>query len=863
MAKLGEGLNFQYEPIWPQAPIDKNFHYVEEGEDGTPVVKIYEDKFHLIKDLNQLKELAETCKGKKLAFDTETTGLSYGKDEIVGFSFSLDSYSGYYVPIRHKRRVGTATKVDKLDENGNQILTKSGKPSKTTIMAYEYFDREENLPAKEALDVMYSILVNSKCALMHNSEFDLNMLKFEGYDITKIPAFDTLILPYLYDPEATNLAGLKALEKRVLGRTVPEFKDVLGKDADSFAYVAPQDGYLYACYDTAGTYGVFEKMYPEVKALLAEFKEPLVFNGKPYKVLVKDNEMVMAFVDYYGHAKIEIDRQKAITFKEQLIKRRDEVVKQIYDFFNVGVFNLSTSSNEFKTVMASKNVYTGIKTDKGGHSWGKPAAGEMRKSLAKIKEGRLNWKDIPYVNGVLSKKGALAFGFATALNLYGKYHFKIKDNVDNLVIKDLKGKTPDLKTFWKTVEQVYLEETKKLNVLSLIHENNSANKAINSYVEKLTQVDECYMKYRLKGTKSGRLSSGNGSKSDKRRNTYYIDLNAQNLTKPASAYYSAEECDINDPEGILGWKFTPLDKDYAMEHLEDLYIVEGQDPKPTIRGCLKAPEGRYVVSLDYDAEEYRLIAIMSQDHQMLSNFHNGIDPHTASAYAIWGEENYDKAKRKKAKIFNFLNNYSGGAGTLAQQLDISKIEAQAMIDSYNKTFWEMVEWKQREIDKMYANDGVVFNAFGRPRQFKGWINVITKCMTSDYDTLLEKQQIDSASNRVRSAVERRVSSHAIQGTAGDILRLVMLNLYERFFRNRDPHIDFMSTVHDEVNYTIDKDVTIDYVRELEDIMTFDKLDPTLPVQTSTDIGYTYGNMFPFVWTDDSRTKLIPKRVHHA
>ena len=57
---------------------------------------------------------------------------------------------------------------------------------------------------------------------------------------------------------------------------------------------------------------------------------------------------------------------------------------------------------------------------------------------------------------------------------------------------------------------------------------------MNSYVDKLTQVDECYMKYRLKGTKSGRLSSGNGSKSDKRKNHYYIDLNAQNLIKSKS-----------------------------------------------------------------------------------------------------------------------------------------------------------------------------------------------------------------------------------------------------------------------------------------------------------------------------------------
>jgi DNA polymerase I-like protein with 3'-5' exonuclease and polymerase domains len=371
------------------------------------------------------------------------------------------------------------------------------------------------------------------------------------------------------------------------------------------------------------------------------------------------------------------------------------------------------------------------------------------------------------------------------------------------------------------------------------------------------------MKYRLKGTKSGRLSSGNGSKSDKKRNTYYIDLNAQNLTKPASAYYSAEKCDLNDPEGILGWKFTPLETDYAMEHLEDLYIVEGQDPGITIRGCLKAPEGRYVVSLDYDAEEYRLMAVLSRDSLMLSNFYNGIDPHTASAYAIWGEENYNKAKRKKAKIFNFLNNYSGGAYTLSQALDIPQSEAQDMINAYNAKFHEMVAWKEKEIYEMYQNNGVVFTAFGRPRQFKGWLNAI-EANRNSYDNLIEKEQVEKASLRVKSAIERRVASHLIQGTAGDILRLVLLNLYKRYFRNRDPHIDFLSTVHDEVNYTIDKEYTVDYVRELEEIMTFDKLDKTLPIQTSTDIGFTYGNMFPFVWEDETTKKvLIPKRVHHA
>ena len=860
MAKLGEGLEFKYESIIPQAPIDMKFHYWEEQEDGIRVLKIHTENFKLIKNIEEFKEWIEKCKDKKVAFDTETTGLTYGVDKIVGFSLSLDRWSGIYVPIRHRIKHEVVEMVDKLDENGNQILTKSGRVSRMKKVTATYTDYEGNLNSKEALDVLYEILVNSKRVIIHNAEFDLNFMKFEEYDVNKIKFFDTLILPYLFDPEATGMAGLKKLEQRVLGRTVPEFSEVLGKKCENFADVNPEDGYVYAICDTCGLMGVYEEMFPMVKDLLKQHKTPLVIDGEEYNVLIKDNQMVKMFVDYYGHCKILIDRQKAIKYKENLEKEQREVISEIYKYFDKGVFNLSPSSKEFAEVMTSKSVFTGVLTEKGAPSWSKKALGEMKRNISKLKECLLHYKEIRFIDGKLDKKG-MGFVLSTLLLNYGKEEFNMMSTMNNVTFKGKRGESIDRVLFWLTTKKIYKEEMQKIHILDLVQRNNSLNKALNSYVDKLTQVDECFMHYRLKGTKSGRLSSGNGSKSEKRKNHYYIDLNAQNLTKPASGYYKAEKCP-DDKEAILGWKFTPLDSDYALSHLEEEYIVEGQDPNITIRGCLKAPEGRYVVSLDYDAQEYKLMAICSRDRKMLENFHNGIDPHTASAYAIWGEENYNKAKRKKAKIFNFLNNYSGGAHTLSQQLDISVEEAQDMIDKYNETFFEMYNWKLKEIDKMYQNNGVVFTAFGRPRQFRGWIDVIDK-NRENYNDLIEKQKADRASENVKGAVERRVSSHIIQGTAGDILRLVLYRLYKRYFKKRDPHIDFLSTVHDEINYTIDKEVTVDYIRELEQLMTFDVLDKTLPITTSTDIGFTYGNMFPFVWEDKTKQVLIPKRVHHA
>lgn len=861
MAKLGEGLEFKYESIIPEAPTDMKFHYWEEQEDGTRVLKTHTENFKLITNIEELKEYVEKCKDKKIAFDTETTGLTYGEDKIVGFSISLDRWSGFYVPIRHKIRHEVSEKVDKLDENGNQVLTKAGRVSRTTKVTVSYTDYEHNINPKEALDVLYEILTNAKRVIIHNSEFDLNMLKFEGYDVRKIRSFDNLILPYLYDPEATGMAGLKKLEQRVLGRTVPEFKEVLGKKYENFAEVNPEDGYVYACHDVAGLMGVYEEMFPLVKKLLKQHKTPLTIDGEVYDVLAKDNQMVKMFVDYYGHCKILIDKQKAIKYKEKLEEEQKKVIAEIYEYFDKGAFNLSPSSKEFKEVMSSKKVFTGVNTEKGMPSWGKKALGEMKRNLSKFKDCLLHYKEIAFAKGKLNKTG-MGYTLAVLLETYGNEYFNMVVSKNAVTVRGKKGEEMDSLLFWLTAKELYKSEMKKAHILDLIQKNNSLNKSLNSYIDKLTQVDECYMHYRLKGTKSGRLSSGNGSKSEKRKNHYYIDLNAQNLTKPASGYYRAERCSKDDPDNILGWKFTSLSDDYALSHLESEYIVEGQDPNITIRGCLKAPKGRYVVSLDYDAQEYKLMAICSRDRKMLQNFYDGIDPHTASAYAIWGEENYNKAKRKKAKIFNFLNNYSGGAHTLSQQLDIPIDEAEEMINKYNETFFEMYNWKLKEIDKMYQNGGVVFNAFGRPRQFRGWIDVIDK-NRNNYEDLIQKQYADKASERVKGAVERRVSSHIIQGTAGDILRLVLYRLYKRYFKNRDPHIDFLSTVHDEINYTIDREVAVDYIRELEQLMTFDVLDKTLPITTSTDVGFTYGNMFPFVWEDETKQVLIPKRVHHA
>ena len=70
----------------------------------------------------------------------------------------------------------------------------------------------------------------------------------------------------------------------------------------------------------------------------------------------------------------------------------------------------------------------------------------------------------------------------------------------------------------------------------------------------------------------------------------------------------------------------------------------------------------------------------------------------------------------------------------------------------------------------------------------------------------------------------------------------------------------MTTVHDEINYTVTKEKVIQYAREIDDIMTITDFREDLPIKTSIDLGYTLGVLFPFEWEDETRTNLVPSRA---
>ena len=595
----------KYEPVIPQAPLDTKFHYIK--EDGTYGIKA---KLKMIESIEELKEFAKRCVGKVVGLDTETTGLSFGIDKIVGFSMALSDMEGYYVPIRHKVRHTTVTKKTKTDENGNIMYTKTGKPRTCSVKEYTYEDSPYNLPVKEALDILYDIMLNAKLSLWHNSDFDLNMLKCEGYDVMKCKTFDTMILPYIFDAEGKGISGLKPLEKRLLGRYRSGFKETVGTD-ENFQYTDPTKSQEYASVDATSCIAIYKKLYPMVVDLLKKAPSIINLDGKTYNIIKEDNNLIRAFVDYYDHAELLIDREEAKSYEKLVREQLATVTEEIFSYFGRGPFNLSTQSKEFLQVMEEAHINTGCITEKGNKSFGKQGIKEFNKNLSYLKN--TVFRNVGYLRTEIDLRGnfklpkkdqgssalnVIANTLVKILKEYGRDYCRVIDQVNNCVIKHADGsRVASRMEFFVIIRELYKGETKKLNVLNKIKDYSSCMKALNSYITKLTEVDSCRMHYRLQGTASGRLSSGNSSKTKGKENKYYINLNAQNLTKPKQVFYKGTE--TKEEGNVLGWKFEHVPEDYAHEHAEDEVIVEAGVPNTNIRKCIIAPEGKYIASLDF------------------------------------------------------------------------------------------------------------------------------------------------------------------------------------------------------------------------------------------------------------------------
>ncbi len=256
--------------------------------------------------------------------------------------------------------------------------------------------------------------------------------------------------------------------------------------------------------------------------------------------------------------------------------------------------------------------------------------------------------------------------------------------------------------------------------------------------------------------------------------------------------------------------------DYIHTRLEQSYAATGRfsSKKPNMQnipqeireGFISSGNKFQLFAIDYSQIELRILAYVSEDENMLGAFRNGRDIHNETAMRIFNaDENQITAEmRKIAKIINFSIIYGKTAFGLSKELNISRKEASAFIDRYFNDYPGVKKWMEYAINEA-KEKGFSETLFGRVRYIP---------------------EIDSRNKLVRSQAERIAVNTPIQGTAADIIKIAIKDIYN-FLKSENTDIKMLLTIHDELLFEIPKNIDNDILKEIEKrmimIKPFDKI----------------------------------------
>ena len=222
-----------------------------------------------------------------------------------------------------------------------------------------------------------------------------------------------------------------------------------------------------------------------------------------------------------------------------------------------------------------------------------------------------------------------------------------------------------------------------------------------------------------------------------------------------------------------------------------------------------------LLSSDYSQVELRIFAHMSKADNLIQAFKDGKDIHTKTASDIFHVpmEEVTKDMRRTAKAVNFGILYGISSFGLSEDLGVDIVTAKKFIDNYLKTYPGISEYMEEEKKKAYEL-GYVTTLMNRRR-------VIEELKNKNY--------------MIRSSGERMALNTPIQGTAADILKKAMVEIYDEF-NKRGLKSKMLIQVHDELVFNVLDD-------ELEEVSSIvrDIMEHTIELSVPLKVDIEYGD----------------------
>lgn len=196
-----------------------------------------------------------------------------------------------------------------------------------------------------------------------------------------------------------------------------------------------------------------------------------------------------------------------------------------------------------------------------------------------------------------------------------------------------------------------------------------------------------------------------------------------------------------------------------------------------IRKAFKPAEGNVYIDADYSQVELRVLAHISQDENMTYAFKHGEDIHRQVASKILNipMEEVTKEQRSSAKAVNFGIVYGISDYGLANQIGVSNKEAKEYISQYLEKYSGIKQF-MADIVESAKEKGYVETLFGRRRYVP---------------------EIKSNNYMVRQFGARVAMNTPIQGTAADIMKIAMINVYKTL-KEEKIEAKIVLQIHDEL-----------------------------------------------------------------
>ena len=237
-----------------------------------------------------------------------------------------------------------------------------------------------------------------------------------------------------------------------------------------------------------------------------------------------------------------------------------------------------------------------------------------------------------------------------------------------------------------------------------------------------------------------------------------------------------------------------------------------------IRKCFIASPGHSLISVDYSQIQLRLLADMANVQTFKDTFNSGDDIHEQTARKIFNipsNQPVPRDLRRAAKTVNFSIIYGISSFGLAGQLNVSRTDAQSIINSYMAGLPEIREYIDQT--KQFAMDHA--------------------CVYTPWGRRIELPEVQNP--RMRAYAMRATINAPIQGFEADLMRRAMVEIDKNIMQPNYDTIKMIMQVHDEMIFECKTEYATEFANKIKSAME-NITQLSVPLIAEYVIGHAWG-----------------------